>query len=232
MALILTRKSNLLGTSFVLAPERYDARRSLSAGVESVSLGEVVTIIRKTVQPSDTLGPCLVLDTSDAREGFVICRKRHSNDIGSTKKALEVGDVIISRLRPYLRQVAYVDGAIFNLAGATLLCSTEFFVLRSRERKSVAFLVPFLLSSQAQDVFCASQEGGHHPRFDDSTLLKLPMPVSFLEDREVISATVEQATQAYRQAETLLDELVGKAESRLGRKESPTPRSGRSRPNS
>ena len=142
MALLSTRKSTLLGSSFVLAPERYDSRRSLSAASEAVPLGELVTLVRRTVQPSDQLGPCLILDTSDAKEGFVICRKQHTSDIGSTKKALQPGDVIVSRLRPYLRQVAYVDAAIPSIAGTTLLCSTEFYILRDPEGLSVEIVGP------------------------------------------------------------------------------------------
>ena len=67
------------------------------------------------------------------------------------------GDVIISRLRPYLRQVAFVDSDIrgYELS-ATILCSTEFFVLRAIEQESIAFLVPFLLSQSTQQVLAAS----------------------------------------------------------------------------
>lgn len=65
-----------------------------------------------------------------------------SEQLNSNKKILKTGDVIISRLRPYLRQVAYVD-IDSNLQ---LCASTEFYVLRARNNESIAFLVPFLLS--------------------------------------------------------------------------------------
>lgn len=208
MALISTKKASFLGPSFVLAPERYDPRRSLTANVGCVPLGEIVQIIRKMIQPSDRLGSCLILDTSDAREGIVICRKQQTNDIGSTKKALQLGDVIISRLRPYLRQVAYVDDGIPNLDGAKLLCSTEFFVLRSINRQSIAFLVPFLLSKQVQEVLAASQEGGHHPRFDESALITLPVSANAIDKRDEASAAIENAAQLYRESEQIIDDLV------------------------
>lgn len=211
MALISTKMASLLGPSFVLAPERYDPRRSVEAAEGSVRLGEIVTLVRSTVAPNDALGPCLVLDTSDAREGLVIGRKQHTTEIGSTKKSTQPGDVIISRLRPYLRQVAYVDDGILNLTGAKLLCSTEFFVLRSPDDRSIAFLVPFLLSSQAQEVLAASQEGGHHPRFDDSTLLGLPVPKQLLDGRKGASAAIEKAVAMYRECEGIVDELVARS---------------------
>ena len=104
--------------------------------------------------------------------------------------AFQIGDVLISRLRPYLRQVAYVDRTIPVLSEAALLCSTEFFVLRSVDQQSIAFLVPFLLSVQVQRVLAASQEGGHHPRVRESTLLTLPLPSSLLETRAATSSAV------------------------------------------
>ncbi len=211
MAVISTIKCSLLVPPFVLAPERYDPRRELSAAMRSVPLGEIAQSIRQVVQPPYSLGPCLVLDTSDAREGVIIARKTQTEDIGSAKKRLQPRDVIISRLRPYLRQVAYVDDAIPNADGAVLLCSTEFFVLRAIDERPISFLVPFLLSAQVQSVLAASQEGGHHPRFDDSTLFTLPVPVSLIDDRRQASDAVEKAVMLYRQSERILDDLVAGA---------------------
>ena len=211
MALISTKRASLLGPTFVLAPERYDPRRSMDSPVESVPLGEVISIIRQTVSPKQDIGPCLVLDTSDAREGVIIGRKQQTTDIGSAKKSTLPGDVIISRLRPYLRQVAYVDEGILNLDGAMLLCSTEFFVLRSPSERSIAFLVPFLLSDQVQEVLAASQEGGHHPRFNDATLLNLPVPKKLIDARTGTSSAVQQAVVRYRECEGTIDSMVAKA---------------------
>lgn len=216
MAHITIRQRSKLATSYVLAPERYDPRRELDAGAaKSVILRDLVTAVRDVVQPSGDLGRCLVLDTSDAREGIVTARKKpiHGSEIGSAKKVVEPNDVIISRLRPYLRQVAFVDEDIPNSEEATLACSTEFFVLRSPDRQSIAFLVPFLLSPPVQEVLAAAQEGGHHPRVNESTLLSLPVPIPFLDQREMISKTIEKSVELYRKAERGIDETVAAAES-------------------
>lgn len=215
MALINIRARSTLATIDVLAPERYDPRRALDSGVATtVLLGEVVNIVRRMIQPSADLGRCRVLDTSDAREGIVIARKTPVNgsEIGSAKKVIEPHNVIISRLRPYLRQVAFVDVEMADPEGALLVCSTEFFVLRSPDKHSIAFLVPFLLSRQVQEVLAASQEGGHHPRFDDSTLLTLPVPVSLLDRRDATSTIIEKAVELYRQYERGVAEMIADAE--------------------
>jgi len=218
MALVSIRARSTLATTEVLAPERYDPRRALdSSATKAVLLGDIVGVVRRVIQPSDALGRCLVLDTSDAREGVVISRKAPVDGslLGSAKKEIAPRDVIISRLRPYLRQAAFVDDQIPNAEGALLVCSTEFFVLRSRDGGPMAFLVPFLLSRPVQEVLAAAQEGGHHPRFDDATLLTLPVPQSLIDKADAISRKVEQSVTLYREHERGIGELIGRAEEAL-----------------
>lgn len=214
MALISIRSRSRLASPVILAPERYDPRRKLSTkGHEVIELGEIVISARKIVQSSD-IGQYFVLDTSDAREGIVIARKQPvvSMEIGSAKKEVRPGDVIISRLRPYLRQVAFVDEKIPNVLNARILCSTEFFVLRPIDDFSIAFLVPFLLSRKIQEVLKASQEGGHHPRFIQSALLTLPVPKRLLSQRTTISEAVKNSIQMYRASEKAIADMVEKSD--------------------
>ena len=213
-----------LGRDLVLAPERYDPRRaSLEKTKSGTQLRDVAEVVRVTVNPkvpNESLR-VLVLDTSDAKEGVVVCRKEAVSleAAGSTKKAVERGCVIISRLRPYLRQVALVDGGITGWnTDVQMLCSTEFFVLRSVDGRPISFLVPFLLSEPVQTVLAAAQEGGHHPRYDENTLLSLPIPKLLIERREGDSVRVEEAVGMYRKYERLTSELVEKANATFTRK--------------
>ena len=211
MALISIRSRTRLASPVILAPERYDPRRKLHTKEDEViELGEIVVSLRKMVQPSIEIGECLVLDTSDIREGIVIGRKRPvmGIKIGSAKKEVIAGDVIISRLRPYLRQVAFVDKEIPNTQNTRILCSTEFFVLRPIDDLPIAFLVPFLLSSKIQEVLKASQEGGHHPRFIESALLTLPIPKKLLSQRETISEVIKNSIHLYRASEQAIANMV------------------------
>ena len=211
MAITSAKRFFELGDELVLAPERYDPRRaSLSqtrGGEACVSLGSFVQNWRGLVTPGKATAGArkyLVLDTSDAREGFVVCRKEALTpaELGSVKKSAEAGDVLISRLRPYLRQVALVDKRIPGWEPKVqLMCSTEFFVLRPKEGESIAFLVPYLLSEPVQKVLAAAQEGGHHPRFDDSVLLTLPVPKALVLQRDITSANIERGVSLFRDAE-------------------------------
>lgn len=218
MALISIRRRGELAETLALAPERYDPRREMHPQAKQTAmLRQVAKIVRRTVQPSNKLGKCLVLDTSDAREGIIAFRKQPVDgaDIGSAKKLIEPNQVIISRLRPYLRQVALVDAGIAVPDGTLLTCSTEFFVLGGIDGRSIAFLVPYLLTEQVQAVLAASQEGGHHPRFEDSALLNLPIPEAVLLRREDDSSKVEDGIRLFRQSETVMTGMVQAAASAL-----------------
>lgn len=201
----------MLDSGFVLAPERYDPRRRLQVDGDSViTIGDLVTVSKDLVSPSKASGEHLVLDTSDVREGMVVFRKGLTSEIGSTKKRVHRGDVIISRLRPYLRQAAYVDYDIPVDDKVPIVCSTEFYVLRAVAREPIAFLVPYLLSDGVQAVLAASQEGGHHPRFDRDTLCGIPVPNDVVRQRRSLSADVERSLQLFRESEATFRSLVDK----------------------
>jgi len=199
-----------LDAGLVMTPERYDPRRRRAGG--GPSLRDVAVAVSEPVSSRTAHADrsYLVLDTSDAREGVVLTRKPPvpGAEIGSGKKRVQAGDVIVSRLRPYLRQVALVDAGL-AADGVEIVCSTEFFVLRGLDEASIAFLVPVLLSAAAQEVLGAAQEGGHHPRFNLATLEAVGLPADALARRDELSREVERAVGQARAAELTLRALVG-----------------------
>jgi len=199
----------------ILAPERYDPRRRLDAS--GCALPDIAEIVTENLRPGAGDARCLVLDTTHAVEGLVRTRRGvvPAHGVRSAKRVVQPGDVMISRLRPYLRQVAWIDPAI-ALRGDMLLASTEFYVLRSVDERSIAFLVPFLLSARVQAALAAAQEGGHHPRVPRSFLRGLAVPEALIEGRDRASATVEAAAQSVRRAESKLAALVTGANAALG----------------
>jgi hypothetical protein len=207
-----------LDSGLILAPERYDPTRN-SLGQSDKTVADVVSLVsaqinQKTADPSARY---LVLDTGDAREGIVVTQKEPTSaaDIRSPKKGVEPGDVIISRLRPYLKQVAIIDAALCSRADHTV-CSTEFYVLRGRERGSLGFLVPWLLSDPVQAVLAAAQEGGHHPRFSSDVLLKLPVPEGLWSKKGEWSKRVDKAVEWQRKGERAVRSLIEAASSANG----------------
>ncbi len=199
-----------LADGLVLAPERYDPRRRAEAQ-DGRPLGDLVTLARQSVRAASS-EPGLryrVFDTSDARAGFLAHGRPAvpGESLGSTKRVLQTGDVLISRLRPYLQQVAWVDPGLVE-ADVVLCCSAEFYVLRPHDDASIAFLVPWLLSEPIQAVLAAAQEGGHHPRFDRQTLLELPVAGAVLAERDSASAQTSEATAMLREGRVRLARLV------------------------
>lgn len=207
MAICIIKTNKQLGIDFVLTPERYNPKRRMSITDEkTVKLSEIIEISNDTITVKQGKDINIIqINTSDAMGGYLNTSTIPCKSINSNKKRLKKGDVIISRLRPYLKQIAYVDHEMKN---AILGASTEFFVLRSRTDESIAYLVPFLLSDAAQFVFANSVEGSQHPRFKEDDILNLELPISIYNNRKEISRNIIEAIKSYRVYESSISEEI------------------------
>ena len=210
MAETTLRSLTDLAPGLVLAPERYDPRRTLPW--TGPRLGDLVDLPGGSIKQAD--GPAVVLDTSDALQGHFRWHPVTAAPVlGSSRRTLAVGDVAISRLRPYLRQLAWVDPAL--LAGnpsALIIGSPEFVAFRSRDGRSVAWLVPFLLHPAVQASLQAAQEGSHHPRVPRGYFADIPVPETVLQRAPETAAAVEAAVALVRQGECALRGLLSAPE--------------------
>lgn len=199
MAICILKSNKQLGVNFILTPERYNPRRRMSIDNEdTILMSEIVEIVNDIITKKQAQGKSIIqINTSDAMGGYLNINSEVNDSINSNKKILRKGDVIISRLSPYLRQVAYVDEDRKEILGA----STEFFVIRARNNESIAYLVPFLLSQPAQLVFENSVEGSQHPRFKEEDVLNLKIPKNIYDERANISKRVIEAIESYRSYE-------------------------------
>ena len=199
MAICILKSNKQLGVNFILTPERYNPRRRMSIDNEdTILMSEIVEIVNDIITKKQAQGKSIIqINTSDAMGGYLNINSEVNDSINSNKKILRKGDVIISRLRPYLRQGAYVDEDRKEILGA----STEFFVIRARNNESIAYLVPFLLSQPAQLVFENSVEGSQHPRFKEEDVLNLKIPKNIYDERANISKRVIEAIESYRSYE-------------------------------
>lgn len=205
MAICVIKKTTQLGPQFVLTPERYNPKRRmhLSNKNDGVLLSEIITLENDIIASKKNSSVWYQINTSDAMGGYLRI-PQSPEQLNSNKKILKPGDVIISRLRPYLRQVAYVDVD----SDMHVCASTEFYVLRSRNNESITFLVPFLLSEVAQSVFANSVEGSQHPRFKEEDILNLVIPSQLFDEREKISQNVSTAIHQYREYERSLAKAI------------------------
>lgn len=204
--LVVSRRLGDLDAGLILSPERYVHSEDLMDG--GVPLGDLVSVEKATLSPKRSEGVgVLVADTGNAELGVLKLGVAPVQKINSNKKVLQEGDVLISRLRPYLKQVAYSDPCLFQ-GDHMVVASTEFYVLRSRSGQSIAFLVPWLLSEAVQTVLQHSVEGAHHPRFSELTLLRLRVPEGFLAERDHISNLVAEYSSMFHRQCKGMNELI------------------------
>lgn len=202
-----------LEKGIILTPERYHPGRVMKISVDGIRLGEIIKLSKNNFTNTRELkdnNELYVLDTGDVKDGKIIGNKKSINKVNSQKKILQENDVIISRLRPYLKQVGLVDKELIKKIGdkTLMLSSTEFYVLSSIDSKSIAFLVPYLLSDEIQNILKNSVEGSQHPRFNENVLLSLLIPKTILTNRDVISESVIQSIKNYRIYEKGLSESI------------------------
>jgi type I restriction enzyme S subunit len=138
-------------------------------------------------------------------------------DVGSTKKIFQPGDVLVSRLRSYLRQVAIALGSD-NL---TSVASTEFIVLRSKQAADNALsaetLLLYLRSEPIQTVLSWSQDGSNHPRFDRHVITELPVPTAIVGANRDLTRKIRESIDLLRAAESSLSAATSLVEETIRR---------------
>ncbi len=136
--------------------------------------------VRELFDPADANSKDTVrnFDLTDALQPVLDDEKEATpaREVGSVKKRFAAGDVVISRLRAYLREIALVRAtATFPTVG-----SSEFIVLRPIHPEnpllSRAALLVFLRSFPVQTILKWSRDGSHHPRFGEEDLMCIPVP--------------------------------------------------------
>lgn len=143
-------------------------------------------------------------DVTDALVPLLDAEKEPSfaADIGSMKKVLRDGDVAVSRLRAYLKEIAVVrTGDAIPSVG-----SSEFIVLRPNGTEiSPESLMVFLRSAPVQTILKWCQDGSQHPRFSEGDLLSIPFPDAVADVSAKVTLIVQEGFAARDRARRLLD---------------------------
>ncbi len=199
----------------ILASGRFDAQyfmpakelvRQSLALLPGQLLSKRVDSIREQWVP-DRAPPTMLVrnyDVTDALVPLLDTEKEPSfaSDIGSMKKVFKDGDVAISRLRSYLKEVAVVrSGDDIPSVG-----SSEFIVLRPKGTAiSPEALMVFLRSAPVQTILKWCQDGSQHPRFSESDLLSIPVPDAVAQVSDQITKIVQDSFTARHRARKLLE---------------------------
>lgn len=144
-------------------------------------------------------------DLSDALSPFLDDSKKpvERTEIACTKKIIQGGDLIVSRLRSYLKEIAVVKPG----DGTLMVASSEFIVLRPKTGTvlPVEALLVYLRSELPQLVFKWSQDGSNHPRFDEGELLRLPVPKAVIARGSEFVAVVQSMISSKERSTQLLE---------------------------
>ncbi|RKZ33291.1 hypothetical protein DRQ33_04485 [bacterium] len=163
--------------------------------------------------PRDWKEKIKVYDLTDAIGGFLKGGEfsDSENCPQSAKKIANNGDFIISRLRSYLKEMAYIGENT-----GTILLSTEFIVLTKKGNESIAWLLPFFISEPIQKILKWSQEGSEHPRFSENIIFNLPIPRTIYNNRKLFIDIVENANKKFESSLSLLSTAESLLLSELG----------------
>ncbi len=188
-------------------PAKEQVLRSL-AKMSGSNLGERMDSIRDIFTPK--LAPATMklrnYDVTDALVPLLDPEKDPSfaGEIGSIKKIFKDGDVAISRLRAYLKEIAVVRTS----DDIPSVGSSEFIVLRPKKSPrdiSPETLMVFLRSAPVQTILRWCQDGSQHPRFSEADLLSIPVPDAVAGVSRKITTIVKDGFAARYQARRLLE---------------------------
>jgi hypothetical protein len=175
--------------------------------LSNCTVGDLFDSVRNLWQPTDGNSSERVrnYDLSDALTPFLDGNKEPVERavIASTKKMIQAGDLVVSRLRSYLKEIAIVQPS----EGLPMVASTEFIVLRPKSATTLPIeaLLVYLRSTLPQLVFKWSQDGSNHPRFDERELLRLPVPGVLIAQANDYFSAIQSMITARERATQLLD---------------------------
>lgn len=142
-------------------------------------------------------------DLTDALQFFIEGKEPvPMYELGSTKKVFTKGDVIVSRLRSYLKEIALVA----THEKSYCVGSSEFIVLRAlSDEVSPEVLLVYLRSTPVQQILKWCQSGSNHPRFMEEDLLSIKIPDKVIDAQKQIQEIIYSAINVHQQAKRLLN---------------------------
>ena len=210
----------------ISAEKRVDAEYYQPAKKECVDIlssdgGEGITkhfdVVRQIFNPRSHRSDERVInyDLTDALEPFLGADQdlEEVGDIGSSKWIVKSGDLVISRLRSYLKEVSLVVGS----SSVTRVCSSEFIVLRPKKggELSVSTALAFLRCSPVQLILHWSQDGSNHPRFSRKELDDICIPNRVANLDGYIHSIIGESVDALRRGRGLLQNSLRKIENEI-----------------
>ncbi|SNS86913.1 type I restriction enzyme, S subunit [Bacillus sp. OK838] len=118
------------------------------------------------------------------------------------KRRVSKNDVIISLVRPYLKNIALI-----NIWDDKLVASTAFYVCTPRKILSSNYLYSYLCSIYATQYLIKHTRGDNSPSVRSKDFEKMPLPVPPLYEQKRISEKIERLLGKIEEAKQLIEEV-------------------------
>jgi type I restriction enzyme S subunit len=181
---------------------------------EIKTLDEIAALINDSVDPAGQVSKYIGLEHIE-KYTLRLLNIGISTDISSKKFLFKQNDILFGRLRPYFRKILMpkFDG----------VCSTDIFVIRSKEPVSQKFLFYFLANESFVQMASLGDSGTKMPRADWNFLKDTAWPIPPLWEQHIIAEVLtgfdEKINLFYRQnvtleslAETVFRKMFGRRE--------------------
>ncbi|MDC3988189.1 restriction endonuclease subunit S [Polyangium jinanense] len=159
--------------------------------------GDVAKIESNLVDPSDHQdAPHVAPNHIESGTGVLLPYTTiRSDKVTSPKHTFRPGQIVYSKIRPYLAKAVLVD-----FAG---LCSADMYPVSSRIDAS--YLHRWLISPEFTELVSENQGRTLLPKVNQDALVQLPVPVPPLREQHRITAKLESLTTRSRRAKEALD---------------------------
>lgn len=166
-------------------PERISAIRAIHAGAcVAAPLAELVTFVRDTVPAPDPGDFYLGLANVEPHTGELLVSPEEELPEGDCVR-FSAGDVLYSKLRPYLNKV--------HLAERDGVASPEFFVLRPGDGIRAAYLAAMLRAPIVLAQTRHMTSGNTHPRLTLQDVRNMYLPLPGLGEQDRVAAADNEA---------------------------------------
>jgi type I restriction enzyme, S subunit len=172
---------------------------------ELVRLGDVATIVRKTIAPERISDGTTYVGLENIERGGALLNitSVSCGDLASTKFEFTADQVLFGKLRPYLAKIAR--------PAFSGVCSTDILPITPGPRLDKNYLAQYLVTPDVVAIAASRATGANLPRLSPGELAKFEIPLPPLDVQQRIAAILDQADALRakrREALAHLDDLT------------------------
>lgn len=149
----------------------------------TMSLGDCAIVSHQTILPSDAVGLPYIGLEHIAKDQMHLIGTGKPSDVSSVKIRFDCKDILFGKLRPYFRKII--------MAPFEGICSTDIWVIRSREGVDQSFLFYCLASQSFIDFATRSSDGTRMPRAKWGYVSQYKIQIPSLSEQLAIAHVLE-----------------------------------------